>query len=378
MRKRYKYGTVIIDADIHEVIDLINSRITEEVEECLRKYPNIKEISRDGGSIYKSAGAKAHPNAIQVSDRFHIIESLEKCIVNILKKQLNKIIVFGADKEKYNDSLKELDLGVARTYAERARQKEKRDQKIETIENAKRIYSECKNYKEVSRQLGISEPTAQKYVKCEEPGDCLYKSVEHKNRLTKIYENTIKELDKKGYSGHKIYAIIKKDGYIGCHSNVKDYLRRLHRENKKLEEVEEKLERKYVEKAVFKGIDEIIEITNKKENKDLKVLFDKVMKEYPTVGNVFNLLSVFKKMMFVDKDSTKLDNWIEEAKKLNIQTLDEFTNGIVADIDAVKNGIKYNSNNGLAEGFVNKIKVIKRVMYGRAGFDLLKQKIFMI
>ena len=46
-----------------------------------------------------------------------------------------------------------------------------------------------------------------------------------------------------------------------------------------------------------------------------------------------------------------------------------------ADIDAVKNAIKYKYNNGLAEGSVNKIKVIKRIMYGRNSFELLKAKV---
>ena len=45
------------------------------------------------------------------------------------------------------------------------------------------------------------------------------------------------------------------------------------------------------------------------------------------------------------------------------------------DIVAVKNGIKYEYNNGLAEGSVNKVKVIKRIMYGRNSFELLKAKV---
>ena len=51
--------------------------------------------------------------------------------------------------------------------------------------------------------------------------------------------------------------------------------------------------------------------------------------------------------------------------------------GIERDLEAVKNGIKYDYNNGLAEGSVNKIKVIKRIMYGRCSFDLLKQKVLL-
>ncbi len=43
----------------------------------------------------------------------------------------------------------------------------------------------------------------------------------------------------------------------------------------------------------------------------------------------------------------------------------------------MKNGLETSFNNGLAEGSVNKIKVIKRIMYGRCGFDLLRQKVLL-
>ena len=71
----------------------------------------------------------------------------------------------------------------------------------------------------------------------------------------------------------------------------------------------------------------------------------------------------------------KLDEWINEAQKYDIPELQTFINGIKKDLTAVKNGIIYSYNNGLAEGSVNKIKVIKRIMYGRNSFELLKAKV---
>ena len=75
------------------------------------------------------------------------------------------------------------------------------------------------------------------------------------------------------------------------------------------------------------------------------------------------------------KKPTKLDEWINVAQKYDIPELQTFINGIKKDITAVKNGIIYSYNNGLAEGSVNKIKVIKRIMYGRNSFELLKAKV---
>ena len=80
LRKRYTYGTVMIDWDTHRVIDMIPTRETKDVSEWLATYPNIKMISRDGSSGYSSAGTRAHPDAIQVTDRFHLIKNLSEII----------------------------------------------------------------------------------------------------------------------------------------------------------------------------------------------------------------------------------------------------------------------------------------------------------
>lgn len=74
---------------------------------------------------------------------------------------------------------------------------------------------------------------------------------------------------------------------------------------------------------------------------------------------------------------TKLEKWIIKTKKLKIPEINSFITGIERDLEAVKNGIKYDYNNGLAEGSVNKIKLIKRIMYGRCSFNLLKQKVLL-
>ena len=73
----------------------------------------------------------------------------------------------------------------------------------------------------------------------------------------------------------------------------------------------------------------------------------------------------------------ELDLWIETAQSLNVDEIDTYVNGLKSDIDAVKNAIKYKFNNGLVEGSVNKIKLIKRIMYGRNNFRLLKAKVFL-
>ena len=70
-----------------------------------------------------------------------------------------------------------------------------------------------------------------------------------------------------------------------------------------------------------------------------------------------------------------LNTWLAEVKQLNIKTINSFVRGATQDLEAVLNAIRYPWTNGLVEGNVNRLKNIKRQMYGRAGFELLRRKV---
>ena len=92
------------------------------------------------------------------------------------------------------------------------------------------------------------------------------------------------------------------------------------------------------------------------------------------LNTLINMLRRFKEIIF-SKKPRRLNKWIKDAKEINVKELNSFITLIESDIDAVKNAIKYDYSNGLTEGFNNKTKVIKRIMYGRCSFDLLRLKI---
>ena len=72
-----------------------------------------------------------------------------------------------------------------------------------------------------------------------------------------------------------------------------------------------------------------------------------------------------------------LIRWMKRYWKTGLSTLKTFIIGIMKDFKAVRNTIRLNVTNGITEGYVNKLKAVKRVMYGRAGIELLKRKLVM-
>ena len=78
--KKFFYGTVMVELESHRIIDMIPSREAIDVSRWLAAFPNIQVISRDGTSTYSSAATDSHPEAVQVSDRFHLIKGLSEAI----------------------------------------------------------------------------------------------------------------------------------------------------------------------------------------------------------------------------------------------------------------------------------------------------------
>ena len=94
---------------------------------------------------------------------------------------------------------------------------------------------------------------------------------------------------------------------------------------------------------------------------------------HPQTGRIIAIVSEFRAALKSKQRQCFLD-WVVKAEAMKIPELDAFIVGLKRDIDAVLNAVDQDFSNGLAEGTVNKIKVIKRIMYGRCHFNTLRNK----
>ena len=191
-----------------------------------------------------------------------------------------------------------------------------------------------------------------------------------RNSKIKPFAETIKHMLESGYTFKEIESSIKKDGYTGASSTIRMFATR---ERKLIQEAQkgvqgktEKIERKWLISLLYKPIDKVQKISQEQ--------LDRVIEQYPQIGEIYDIVGTFKNMLF-SKNPNELEKWMEDAETLDIPLINRFVNGIRRDLSAVKKAIELDYNNGLAEGSVNKLKVIKRIMYGRCSFELLKGKL---
>lgn len=119
-------------------------------------------------------------------------------------------------------------------------------------------------------------------------------------------------------------------------------------------------------KDVFKYIWSAAEI----DENDRSYIFLK----YPLLEEIHLAVCDFRNI-YAQKDAALMEQYIETYKNSSIPALKSFANGLDLDIDAVKNSVTSDFSNGFVEGINNKIKLIKRIMYGRAKITLLAAKI---
>jgi len=114
------YGTIVVDLERHQVVDLLPDRSAQSVEDWLVEHPGSEIISRDRGGEYAAGARRGAPGAVQVADRFHVIRNLGDVVLRVLQRHAALI------KRLPAPGPARLDLARRRSDRERSKDRTKR------------------------------------------------------------------------------------------------------------------------------------------------------------------------------------------------------------------------------------------------------------
>lgn len=361
----------MIDIDTHQIIDLLPSREIRDVAEWLSSFQNLKVVSRDGSVSYNSAVKQANGEILQISDRFHLLKGLTDAAKKVITSLIAANIGIPTSASHY-EGTKTVDYWEKEIKKQDFPTREHSvnyEKKKRSVEKVLKLSSQGLKCTEIAAELGISYSTVKRYQSPDfNPVHGQYNTT--RNSKIKPYAQKISQMLKENCTFRQIEEAIKRDGYDGASSTIRMYTTR---ERKLMKEAcenhtepVEKIERKWLISLLYKPVDEVKKISQEQ--------LDKVIKSYPLIGAVHNIVKSFKDTLF-SKQPNKLEGWMKEAEELKVEQITSFVNGLRRDMAAARNAIELDYNNGLAEGSVNKLKVVKRIMYGRNSFELLKCKL---
>lgn len=369
-RRGCRYGTIICDLERHRRLDILPDREAATVAAWLKHYPSIEIISRDRAGAYAEAARLGAPHAIQVADRFHLSQNLHEVIDQIIRHHYSicqklltpsQAIVMGED------------LPLKRDDAAKAATQKRR---MALYERVKVLNAQGYSLAQIAAFQGMKQETVQKYL-LKPPLPSVYKP--QQGKLARYKPFIQQRFFQDGCrNALQLFREMQYQGYPGSSTIVVNYvtqLRQLIGEPSTAGPVMRT--RSTPLKAAVPSPREIawwfclpIKRLTQKQQEHLQVLREADSE----LSEIYDLAQTFFRFIR-EHSSSQLTLWMEKALLCNASELRSFVGGLRRDETAVRAGLDLPWSQGQTEGQITRLKLIKRQGYGRAKFDLLRQRV---
>jgi transposase len=344
LRKRQRYATVIIDADTGERVDVLPDRTADTLEAWLREHPGVQVVCRDGSGAYAEAVRRTLPAVVQVADRWHLWKNLAEVVI---KEVAAHSACWGKTGPPPREGKR------AATTRERWRQVH------DLLERGVGLL-------EISRRLNLGLNTVKRYVRIDQP-ERLVRAPQYRPTLVDPFRDHLRRRREEdpAVSVLQLLGEITELGYTGSQNLLYRYITQ-----GRVEADRPAISPKRLTRYLLTHPDKLHD--HQREH------LDAATGACPEMTALGALISDFAALLTPDSDNDeRLGSWIDQARGENLPHLHAFTRGLELDRSAVHAALTLPFHNGRTEGVNTKTKLIKRQMYGRAGFSLLRHRILL-
>jgi transposase len=370
-RRGHRYGTILVDLEDHRVIDLLSERQADQFAAWLSEHPDVAVVSRDRAQVYADGARRGAPHAVQVADRFHLLKNLGEALERLLLHERTALQAAAGQASVDPAPLKTYGEDDRVPWQERAEQvsQQKHAPKLAQYAEIVRLHAAGTATKHIAEVVGVSRPTVYRYLRLDGPPE--RKRPYRSRHLLTTYEPYLRQRWTEGCrTKSQLLREVRSKGYTHSASSVYRYLKRV--------EWEEVLPRPT---SILRSdvpsprhVASLLVQRPERQTDDDRAYLDRLCEQAPTIANAYALTKDFAGMLR-ERHGQHLDNWLRLAKDSGIKELAAYARGLETDYAAVRAGLELEWSNGQTEGQVNKLKLLKRQMYGRANFDLLRLRV---
>ena len=367
LRRGHVYGTVLVDVESGQVVDLLPDREAATVRAWLQAHPGAAVICRDRAGAYAEGARAGAPGAVQVADRWHLWHNLcEKVYEAAAAHRSSCLAPSPAEQpqpeqpEPKRERERERDPGPAEPgLAGRTRRRHAEVHQLLAAGHDKTA---------VARILGLSRPTVAKFARARGPGEVT--PAARDSALDPYKPYLISRWNDGARNVKQLHAEITAQGYQGSYQRAWQFTRAFRDLPGPAPEPPP---------APPPARRVTSWLTTRPENlaAEDSAALAAVTAACPHLAALRDLVSAFAAMMTGLTGDKDLGNWLDAADASGLPPLRSFTRGIRKDHDAVLAGLTLPYSSGKVEGTVNKIKMLKRQTYGRASFPLLRQRVLL-
>jgi transposase len=360
-RKGRVYGTVLVDIEGGGAVDLLPDREAGTLREWLESHPGAEVICRDRAGAYAQGARAGAPDAVQVADRWHLLHNL--CGKTYEAAAAHRASCLGADGHQHaqpeqREQEEQDDTGPAGKprLPERTRQRHAQVRQLLAAGHDKAA---------ISRILGLSAPTVTKYAKAATAGEITPAARESALDPWKPY--LIGRWNAGIRDATMLHAEITAQGYTGSDQQVRRFIRPFRGLPGPVPEQPPAV-------PPARKITAWLMTSPGNLTAEDTAALAAVTAACPHLRQLQAAIRSFCDMITGLAGAGNLEAWLAAAATSHLDQLRSFARGIRKDHDAVLNGLTLPWNSGKNEGNVNKIKMLKRQMYGRSSFPLLRKR----
>lgn len=380
-RRGHRYGTLLVDLERHRVVDLLPDRTAESLVTWLAQHGTPEIISRDRGSGYAEAARRGAPDAIQVADRFHLLQGLTDALEKVFRQHrsaLKAAVVGDAPRVEHEEETYRGKRQVSRPGQQRAEtaRQDRQGEKVARAHQIRTLYEVGVGITEIARQVGVSRKTVYAYLRQGGPPEPKRPRRNPGERVIAPYEQYLLQRWNEGcHNGMQLWREIQAQGYTFSRASAARFVTHLRQHGRPPHPLTAR--RSGVCSARGPTARQVALLCLQRPDRldeEETAYLARLRTQDDSLETACQLGCDFAKLVR-ERQGDRLDTWITRAVDSDIDAVKRFATGLLADEAAVRAGLTLKWSQGPVEGQVNRLKLIKRTMYGRANFDLLRQRV---
>ncbi len=382
LRRGQRYGTILCDLERRRPIELLPERSAESLQSWLQEHPGVEIISRDRADDYVKGSTAGAPQAVQVADRWHLLKNAREALTHVAHRhhaslqQAAKAAAAAWEAQRpdalpppVSEPLPEL----ARLTHVQERSQQRRQRRRECYEQVLELYRQNVSLREIARRLKLDRGTVRRYVAAGSFPE--HASPVRKRRVDPFLDYLQRRWEEGCQNAVQLTKELRARGFKGSCYLVRRCVApwRTGPANGRSVRSSERLSRLTNRPSATRIAWLLLKPEGEREAEE-QMLVTELIQHCPELAAAAELTREFFAMVR-QRRACDWEAWSHRAREPSAPAeLRRFAEGLKAEEASITAALELPWSNGPVEGQINRLKTLKRQMYGRAKFDLLRQR----
>jgi transposase len=383
-RKRQRDGTIGVDLERGRPVALLNDGEADTLTTWLREQTGITVIARDRLKAYSDGACAGAPQATQVADRFHLLQNLAEALDQVFSTHGNVL-------KAVSDMLSRTPVVQPDgrpavpvpprppTPQERTRAAQRRSRRLAIYAQVWTLHRQGWSNRAMAQPLGIGRMTVVRSLQAPTFPERKGHTHTRKSVLTPYKARLLKRWNAGCREALQLFWDLRRHGYTGSYPTVARYAPRLRqaqglppRAQRPGSTLPLVMEGRYKSLTTRRATRLVLKRPRHRTDEDAQ-LMAYLQAQPRDVAVAIERAQDFCRIVR-EGQANRFDRWLAHAVVSGVAPLRRFATGLRADYEAVKAGLMLPWSTGPVEGHINRLKMLKRSMFGRAKLDLLSQR----